>query len=103
MNTLMFAFIFLIIGFIILYIDQYYRYQYRKPKEKVIIYKCDHCNSTFKYRQSKWTHEQKCKLIDNTLLLLSIASINISVGQLLILIEFFPSPNESFAALQTVG
>ena len=35
-TLLLFAFIFLIIGFIILYIDQYYRYQYKKPKEKII-------------------------------------------------------------------
>jgi len=30
------SFILLIIGFIILYIDQYYRYNYRKPKERII-------------------------------------------------------------------
>jgi hypothetical protein len=36
MEIIYIAFIFIIIGFIILYIDQYYRYQYKKPKEKII-------------------------------------------------------------------
>lgn len=30
------AFIFLIIGFLILYIDQHYRYNYKEQKEKII-------------------------------------------------------------------
>lgn len=39
------------------------KYHSEKIKNNTIkIYLCKYCNSNFEYRQSKWTHEQKCKL-----------------------------------------
>lgn len=36
-----------------------------KNTQKDKSYKCSHCNSVFKYRQSRWTHEQKCQQIND--------------------------------------
>lgn len=34
-------------------------------KKLTSCYSCQYCQSNFKYRQSKWLHEQKCKTINN--------------------------------------
>ncbi len=33
--------------------------------EKDSRFKCNYCNKSFKYKQGKWKHEQKCKTKDN--------------------------------------
>jgi len=33
--------------------------------EKDSQFKCNYCNKSFKYKQGKWKHEQKCKTKDN--------------------------------------
>ena len=30
------------------------------------MYKCDYCIKEYRHKQSKWTHEQRCKLINKT-------------------------------------
>jgi hypothetical protein len=45
-------------------------------------YKCNYCDTEFRYRQSKWLHEQKCKNINNVTLANQVKNLTAKTKEL---------------------